>query len=515
MNNSRFSTQFCRIFSGLFILTFSLLLLSIIIFGYENESSPHTFNCSFLQHIIIILSFGLITVAFVAVNRLIQSDKIRLKKYNADLYFRIGVILVIFLMMCFQVYCANRLQSTPQDLPIIDRFAKSFGKSGSFSLVGEKLRSGKNTYIIKYPNNYAIMFFLAAIYRLAFLLGGSIPDFLPVAVNIIAIDLSVFLTVMLSRKLLGKRAAVITLLLCVLFAPYYTLVTYYYTDTLSMPFLIGGVTLLLYVIDCEKRTKKYALAVLCGLLMFEGFKMKGSLIILFIVGIVYLFLKLRAKKALCLALALCVGFGSGCLLFKSTVKAANLCTEQEEYETQYPYTHWVMMGLRGNGGFSKTDSLFTKSFPNLDAKTEANLSEIGARLEKMGKTGLLKHLVKKAVWTWEDGTYYSSRILENYDRRCLLHSFVLNDGRFHFPFYAFTCGLQLFLIFGMIISAIKNFRNPELNAFSLMRGLVFAIFVFLLIWETRSRYILNFTPMFMLLATEGIKDGVRSKQVLT
>ena len=56
----------------------------------------------------------------------------------------------------------------------------------------------------------------------------------------------------------------------------------------------------------------------------------------------------------------------------------------------------------------------------------------------------------------------------------------------------------------MAISAFRSIIRPSVNENVLFRGVVFAIFVFLLIWETRSRYLYNFTPAFILLAVDGL-----------
>ena len=39
-----------------------------------------------------------------------------------------------------------------------------------------------------------------------------------------------------------------------------------------------------------------------------------------------------------------------------------------------------------------------------------------------------------------------------------------------------------------------------------MQIAVFGLFLFLLIWETRSRYLVNFVPIFILLGIDGIQE---------
>ena len=35
----------------------------------------------------------------------------------------------------------------------------------------------------------------------------------------------------------------------------------------------------------------------------------------------------------------------------AAVKQLNIVSEEEAYSYQMPYTHWLMMGLTGDGGF--------------------------------------------------------------------------------------------------------------------------------------------------------------------
>ena len=65
--------------------------------------------------------------------------------------------------------------------------------------------------------------------------------------------------------------------------------------------------------------------------------------------------------------------------------------------------------------------------------------------------------------------------------------------------------MQLLLLLGIGLSVFCNFTERgwarEIQAVQLA---VFGLFLFLLIWETRSRYLINFVPLFALLGIDGI-----------
>ena len=161
------------------------------------------------------------------------------------------------------------------------------------------------------------------------------------------------------------------------------------------------------------------------------------------------------------------------------------------------------------------DAEYTGRRDGRDAKVEANMEIINSRIEQRnnrtnGVDDMLTHLDQKSVWTWEDGAYFISHHIDQpRNGRNFLHELVLNDGENHMVLYAYCCGFQLFLILMMALSAFRCIIKPSVNEYVLMRGVVLAIFVFLLIWETRSRYLYNFTPAFLMLAVDGL-DTVKS-----
>ncbi len=505
MNSNKYALGLTRVFNVIFGITFLGLLTFIIVSGYEREGNRDTYSCSILEHYGILLSAVLLTAVFTVIYIFFFRNKTN-KLSNKNFFHNSNFIILIsvFIMLIVQLIVGYLLLFDPvTDVGIVNNYALDFAKTGSFDLIQRKYNEG-SYYLIKYPNNLCITFFLSFLYRISYLLTGTVPRFLPVVVNVIAINISILMTVLLSRRLLGERKSLYVLILCVLFAPFYTYTAYFYTDSLSLPFSVGIVYFLSTSIGTERRRRRYILFAFCGALMFLGFKMKGSLAIMFVGAVVYLFLKIDLKRALCATLAIVIGFSSLYAICTAVYKNAGIITEEQSYECEYPATHWIMMGLKGYGNYHSEDSEFTMSFKTKDEKQAANIDRIKSRLKEKGKKGLLLHCARKAMWTWEDGTYFISHHIEKARNENILHDFVLNSGKNHFVFYAYSCGFQLFIIFMMIMSSVKAFRKKELNMMTLIRGIVFGIFVFLLIWETRSRYLYNFTPFFLILAADGM-----------
>ena len=502
---NRISLNINRVFSMVFTVVFSLLLILILAKGYTNEHDNNTYNCTEFEKLRIIIAFIVFVfsafVIFYVFNRICNRSKL-IKKADKSLYSPLIILTTCAFLFVFQLSCGYLLACKPvTDVRILNLFSADFAKNGNFDLVRTDFM---DHYMIKYQNNFAALFLLSLIYRLSYLFTGTVSIYLPTFVNAFAINASVVMTVFLTRRIFGERRAYFVLLLCLLFAPFYTYTAFYYTDSLSMPFLTGSVYLFVYAFNSDNIVKKLILFLLCGALVFLSFKLKGSIIIILCAVLIYAFLKLGIKEFSVLALSFIIGVGFAFGIYTAKFQESGILTEDLSNRYEYPYTHWVMLGLKGYGNYNKADSEYTHSFSDKELKISANLKKIGKRINKYKAKGFVKHLIKKSVWTWEDGTYYISHHIENPVHKNKLHSYVLRDGEMHFVFYEYSCAFQLFLILMMIISAVKSFNRPKLDFSAFLRLVVFGAFLFFLIWETRSRYLYNFTPLFLILAVDGL-----------
>lgn len=505
MNDKKSTLLLNKIFSIVFISVFTVLLSLILLKGYVNESDSNTYNCTPYERMCIIIAFIVFTISafivFYSYKRILNRSSF-LRRADKSVYAPLIILTVCAFMFIIQLSCGYLLACRAvTDVDIVNKFSADFAKRGNYNLV----KTGfMDHYMIKYQNNFALLFILSFIYRISYVLTGYISVYLPIFINCLAINISVILTVFLTRKLFGNRRAFFTLFLCLIFAPFYTYSAFYYTDSLSMPFLIGSLYLFVYAFNTKDFAKKIMLLTLCGALLFLSFKLKGSIIILLAAVIIYLILKLSLKRALVIAAAVLIGAGMIAGIYNSKFNESGIVTPELSKRYEYPYTHWLMIGLKGLGHYNQADSEYTHKFSNKELKTSANIYKIKRRINKYGLKGTIRHLAKKAVWTWEDGTYYISHHIENPIHKNRLHDYVLQNGNSHFIFYEYSCAFQLFIILMMIISAVKAFFNPRLNFTSLLRIIVFGVFLFFLIWETRSRYLYNFTPLFIMLAVDGL-----------
>lgn len=516
MNGNKLAKILNRIFHIVFLLGFGFTFLSIIFAGYSDESEKYVKE----ERIWIVLTFVLLLVIFTAAYIFIQrytlkppAKRIKSPQYLTNRNVKIMIFSAIGVMLVIQLIMGYLLQMDPvTDLKNINKYAYDFAEKTNYNLIQKDLINNDYAYLIRYPNNFGVLFFLSFLYKVAYSIFGYIPSYLPVAVNAVAINASVLLTVFIARKVFGNRKALFVLLLSFLFLPFFTYVPYYYTDSLSMPFFVGAIYLFISAIKSDSKYKKYVLMATCGVVTLLGCKIKGSLILLLAVAIVYLFLNFKFKRSLCLILALVAGFGVVSTAYTVAFNSMGIVTKEQSDKYEYPYTHWVMMGLNDLGHYNFDDDYYTRSFPDKASKQEANIEEIKDRIKDYGVCGLAKHTVKKAVWIWQDGTYFISHHIKKCLRENVLHSFILDGHKGQPIFFVYSCGFQLFLMFMICMSVLKGCINPKVNIQTLFKGIVFASFVFFILWESRSRYLYNFAPIFLLLSVDGL-DFVSKKLV--
>lgn len=492
---------------GFFCLYISLSLIvgiagtvTVAFFGELGNEYPIPIWKTTLRILIIVILFTLVFSFFVFYARIfLSTGKCIITKLKLDTP---TIIICMLAILFVQLIFAFSLQMIPKtDVDKLNTYATQIVLENSFDCLDSDFN---NHYIIRYPNNLAMLLLMTCVYKATYFFTGTFSHIPIIILNTLVINASILLTILEARNIFGDRKAITTLILCALFTPYYTYTPYFYTDSFSILFVISTIYFLSKAFATESNRKRIIYYIISGVICFFGFKLKGSVIILVPAVLLYMPLKYGIKKAAKTGFVFLLSF---CLLWGCTnilSKTTPLISEESSNKYQFPVTHWVMMGLKGVGGFNDEDSDFTKSFPTKSEKIDANLREIGNRLNNYGFFGVIGHLGYKVVWTYMDGTYYIANYLENYKHRTPLHDLILYDGKLRFLFYAYSFAFQMFIFLMMGFSAIKTPNNNHTTPLTMLRIAVTGLFIFFMIWETNSRYPFNFTPLYMLLATEGI-----------
>ncbi len=160
-----------------------------------------------------------------------------------------------------------------------------------------------------------------------------------------------------------------------------------------------------------------------------------------------------------------------------------------------------MMGLNGDGGYNDDDYQQTLQYSTYEARVNFTLRTIGERLHAMGPAGLLRHLARKLSYITSDGLCYVQQKLNHggVNPKNLFTRFIIPGEPYVGPLYYLADAWQLGLWILCGASAARAVKRRD-SRLAFARLALFGLLVFLLLWEARSRYIVNYLPVFILCA---------------
>jgi len=394
-----------------------------------------------------------------------------------------------------QAYFAHQLElETAWDIEAVYK--------GAVTLAQQKKLAQYEQYFSVYPHNLGPATFLSWIYCAFpqedihgyYVLGASF--------NILAINTTFFIVFLICRELKNTKSAFFALLLCLGCIPIYFYVPIFYSDTFSLPFGALIYYLYLMLLKSERWQIRLLLACAIGAACALGAIMKFTILIVTIA--IFLELIIRHKlKQLSLYLLLSVLIFQGLSSLYSKYLYNSVINKERVSQQRYPYSHWLMMGLAGDGAYNGDDDGFTRSFPTLEEKAAANINVVKQRLKDYGVQGYLLFLNKKQQHNFGSGHYGVHYLIDdNPLRRGWLHEYATEDGQHFETFRAVTQGYHVFLFTLIILGALydTSARNTSATQQLVIRLSIFGIYLFLLLWEANARLVLHFMPMFILAA---------------
>lgn len=475
-----------KIFYCIMVLLFSYLFINIIFFNNTAIS-----KVDFLSLII-----GVIIYIFCTLVLYKLYNKIKTKKVLVTIIFCIS----FFIFQLIFSYVFTVLPSWDFGA-VYDSVINSLG--GSEGLLS-------NVYYYRYSNNIGMAILLKIVFSIFNFIGVGKSHLLYVGIvfNILMIDVSIFYLYRISNILFNKKTSNFFLICTLFITPFITYCPIFYTDTLSMPFSIMAIY---YFIKFYMNDNKKIYLVLCGFLLGIGTCIKFTVIITLIALIIFMFLaeeKIRKKTIDILILSMVTLTPYISLNF-----IENKIMDRDLVDLEkFPITHWIMMGLNKsgeiNGSFSYDDVAFTESFETINEKKENNIRIIKQRIEKYIKNNeLAEFYTKKAVYVWGDGSFYAPEKLKRHPVRNLKIKNAIIGNEKQSKIYYVICQVQvtLFCLFTILAVIFRKRLDDKQRKILLITSLIiFGNFMFFMIWEARSRYLVNFLPVFLIQVYLGI-----------
>lgn len=414
-----------------------------------------------------------------------------------SIYFILVSIIQFIVLKCLNV-------NPGWDFGVIYDNALTYAKTGS--------RTGAVylEYMQLFPNNILVFLIMVISIKVFGFIGLAAIDSIHL-INIIFIDISLLLIYLTVRRLFTNKEAIFSLLITFFFQALFLYTPIVYSDTLSL--FVGILFIYLFTFINNKNSKKNILLLIAvGVLAFIGKSIKITSLIPLIALIINYFFKYKFKQTTILLVLIAIPFLTLNLAFnKIIVPAGRFAFKVNDYGS-YPYTHWLMMGVEdpdadnsgrnSYGGYNSDDYAKTLSFKNSKEAQKYNIAEYKRRVKKLGFFGYAEFLTRKNVNIWSDGYYFSNVAIGiNPTKSTKVRRFIQDKNTKFYGIY-FNQAVVFSFFIALIVGAYIKLKEKKYKEIDYVRLSIIGILVFLTFWEARSRYLVNFIPIFILIIIE-------------
>ena len=362
-------------------------------------------------------------------------------------------------------------------------------------------------YFSTYPNNFILFFFFRSVYGVLSLLGIGTSFHLVLKItSLLAVNLSLMLVFYTVKMFLGNKQATISWLFAFCLIAPNRLIFVPYTDTLSMPFVIGQLSL--YGKLLQRQDKFFGIAFMLGVLASIGFLIKPTTVIPLVAIVIIELIKdietwLTKKNAtaqdkpIMLSIHLVWDTLLGFLLINMKFHLFIRFQTVLPFDPTiaFPAEHWIKMGLttqyQGNGrylfgSYYADDFFFMHSFANTGEMRTAARIVIGERLQAFGFFGYLEFLLSKGRWITSDGLFAGTDLM----------SIGTISPWFRYLFQGIWATILLMIV-GQAFFKQNHDQRLKLVAICSLIGIILQI----LLMEASPRYLINHLPLFAILAS--------------
>lgn len=460
----------------MYILMFFFLVITVVsaFYGIDQKVSP----------LIVILGAIVTFFLFKFINdklNKLSSSKIKYIAIFLTIIFFIGLLLIGLLLPI----------SSVTDLSHIIEYVNRLISENSLTITG--------SYFSKYPNQIPLLIFVYGFTKIGSIFGTTNVLLMGTIFNAIFMALTGYFIYLIGKELKSPKAGLLALIFMIINPIFYLYSSYFYTDTLCMPFGVIGLYLIIKSIKTNNTISKIVLAILSGFFFFIGLKIRIVVAILLIAVCIYILINKQITSKLKIYLALLIGLVIGILGFKL---AYNYFEIDLDENAAFPITHWLMMGLNEEytGGYNASDHDITFNEPTKEEKIEKNIEEIKTRLKDLGIIGVLKLETFKTTRTWSSGNYGVYAKLNNTSDGVGIYEYLGGYGNTNI-FMKYSLQILKTYISFMVLLGIYQIikkKNAEYNFDTVIYIALFGAILFYLIWEAAQRYSLSFLPWMII-----------------
>ena len=403
-------------------------------------------------------------------------------------------------MLVADVIIAISVKYVPvTDAAYMDTICRNFAQ-GKYLYAG--LDEFHTHYLERYSNQWGLFLVQSLVYKVSYTVFGRVPRLVLPLLNIAVLQVSCFMAYKLSGKLLGKdKTKVMCAVLMLLNPVLYGYSVIFYTDTLSMPFVISALYFGVSAFDSKEKKLFLRNSIFAALFIGIGYCIKGNVAVIGTALVIYALLTLSIKRSLTFTVAVAAISLLVCMAVTNIVYLTGAVKPEGVEKYGFPMSHWLNMGLRGRGGYNEESFAFTFSLPDKQSRNEDNIRQIKEYFRENSLSAVSKHLRSKVAYTWSDAAYQLQWQMRSTPAEGLQKMF---SGSVAYLVICFV--FQWFMIICFLSSYISAAISKRVDYMLVVRLAVLGLAAFLMIWETRSRYMLCFLPLFIIITADGLEQ---------
>ena len=383
---------------------------------------------------------------------------------------------------------------------------------------------GYDLYLIMYPNNIPISYILGKLYIFANELGAKYPynsEFLWNQVACVFVSAAGLATCCTVKKIVKNQMTVylcaVMYIACVGLTPWKNIA---YTDIYALAFPVLSICFYVYYRFCGNNIGKSIYLILSFLSGGLGGLIKpNAYIALIAIMIVELGRTVFEKEhrpwrwLLVEAILLLAVIGGARYAQQQMVQQLGL-TENKDISATWHHFFYMGLNEETTGGYNSADcGMFGEfQFAPIEVRNKAELERAFDRIRQRGVIGSLYFWLKKMVMTFNDGTfswqlegYYKSAfapIAENGKLTPFLRSIFWANGTYCGQ-YSTICQFVWITVLSCLPGVCLRRRDrEEMNSLLLIHFI--GVYLYMLLFEARARYLLCFAPVLIVQAALGL-----------
>ena len=473
-----------QVIAGLWSITCTIILILDFFFAHEKYGAKNVFYSAFVLAPIGLAVLGLLYI-------LIK----RISVYK-------GLPLIIGLVfLSFQILCVHEYY-----------FVSGWDSRTMITKAVEDVNDYYiHYYLSRYPNNLLLSWLYAKVFSIvdsrgqSWIMGVEIILFVQCIISFA----TGLITFKLSETVSGNRSiAFFTYLVYLLLIGLSPWVSIAYSDSAALFF--PALILLLYVNTTENPIKRFIKWGGIGALSWLGYHIKPTVMIPLIAIIcIEINEALRRRNYIVFMKSVSMIF-LGVLLSNMLILGVYSDFGCDiDPEQRFGIAHFFAMGLNEDrmGVYSQEDADYSMSFPTVKERDQADWNLAKERLTKMSTGDLLRLWKRKLLTGFHDGTFawtregnFFSSVREfNSKPSQILRSFYYPDGANYKIFTNFEQAIWL----AVLLTSLGAALNVDKKSGVIMLTLL-GLMLYLILFETRARYVYIFAPLFVLMCSCGL-----------